>query len=136
MDEHHSGLPYLRETLIFLALAGVLMPVLQRYRVNAILGFLAVGVVLGPFGLPLWAGHLPWLANFTFLRVEGVVALGELGVLFLMFTLGLELSAERLCALRRWVFGAGLAQVLLSALLIGAIAIASVMRCRPPSCWA
>lgn len=121
MAEHHSVLPYLRETLIFLALAGVLMPLLQRYRVNPILGFLAVGVVLGPFGLPLWAGHLPWLSNFSFLRVEGVVALGELGVLFLMFTLGLELSAERLWALRRWVFGAGLAQVLLSALLIGAI---------------
>ncbi len=124
MPEHHAVLPYLRETLIFLALAGVLMPVLQRYRVNAILGFLAVGVLLGPFGLPLWAGHLPWLENITFLRVEGVVALGELGVLFLMFTLGLELSAERLWALRRWVFGAGLAQVLLSSLLIGAIAIA------------
>ncbi len=124
MPEQHSVLPYLRETLIFLALAGVLMPVLQRYRVNPILGFLAVGVVLGPFGLLLWVGHLPWLANFTFLRVEGVVALGELGVLFLMFTLGLELSAERLWALRRWVFGGGLAQVLLSALLIGAVAIA------------
>ena len=124
MPDNHSVLPYLRETLIFLALAGVLMPLLQRTRVNPILGFLAVGVVLGPFGLPLWAGHLPWLANFTFLRVEGVVALGELGVLFLMFTLGLELSAERLWALRRWVFGAGLAQVLLSALLIGAAATA------------
>ena len=124
MAEHHAVLPFLRETLIFLALAGVLMPLLQRYRVNPILGFLAVGVVLGPFGLLLWAGQLPWLANFTFLRVEGVIALGELGVLFLMFTLGLELSAERLWALRRWVFGAGLAQVLLSALLIGAVAIA------------
>ena len=124
MADHHAVLPYLRETLIFLALAGILMPLLQRYRVNPILGFLAVGVVLGPFGLPLWAGHLPWLENFTFLRVEGVVALGELGVLFLMFTLGLELSAERLWSLRRWVFGAGLAQVLLSALLIGMITIA------------
>ncbi len=124
MPEHHSVLPYLRETLIFLALAGVLMPVLQRYRVNPILGFLAVGVLLGPFGLLLWAGHLPWLENFTFLRVEGVVALGELGVLFLMFTLGLELSAERLWALRRWVFGAGTAQVLLSAAAIGMIATA------------
>ncbi len=122
MTAHHSVLPYLRETLIFLALAGVLMPLLQRYRVNPILGFLAVGVLLGPFGLLLWAGHLPWLSNFTFLRVEGVVALGELGVLFLMFTLGLELSAERLWALRRWVFGAGMAQVLLSAVAIGLVA--------------
>lgn len=123
MPEHATQLPYLRETLVFLALAGILMPVLQRYKVNQILGFLAVGVLLGPFGLLLWVGHLPWLENFTFLRVEGVRALGELGVLFLMFTIGLELSAERMWTLRRWVFGAGLAQVLLSALAIGGVAL-------------
>ena len=122
MPDHSSALPYLRETLLFLALAGLLIPLLQRYRVNQILGFLAVGVVIGPFGLWLWVGHLPWLSNFTFMRVEGAIALGNLGVLFLMFTLGLELSAERLWALRRWVFGAGTAQVLLSAVAIGGIA--------------
>jgi CPA2 family monovalent cation:H+ antiporter-2 len=123
MPEHSSGLPFLRETLIFLALAGILIPLLQRFRVNQILGFLAIGVLLGPFGLWLWVGHLPWLENITFIRVEGTVALGELGVLFLMFTIGLELSAERLWMLRRWVFGAGTAQVLLSALLIGSVAL-------------
>ena len=119
MPEHHDGLPYLREALIFLALSGVLIPLLQRYRVNQMLGFLAAGVLLGPFGLWLWVGQLPWLQNFTFLSIEQVVALGKLGVLFLMFSIGLELSAERLCELRRWVFGAGTAQVLLSALAIG-----------------
>ncbi len=82
-----------------------------------------MGVLLGPFGLWLWVGQLPWLENLTFIRVEGMVALGELGVLFLMFTIGLELSAERLWMLRRWVFGAGTAQVLLSALLIGTAAL-------------
>ena len=122
MPAHPTVLPYLRETLLFLALAGILIPLLQRYRVNQILGFLALGVVIGPFGLWLWVGHLPWLSNFTFMRVEGAIALGELGVLFLMFTLGLELSAERLWSLRRWVFGAGTAQVLLSAAVIGGIA--------------
>ncbi len=122
MPEHHEGLPYLREMLIFLALSGVLIPLLQRYRVNQMLGFLATGVLLGPFGLWLWVGQLPWLQNFTFLRVEEVVALGKLGVLFLMFSIGLELSAERLWELRRWVFGAGTAQVLLSAMVIGGIA--------------
>lgn len=124
MEEAHTQLPYLRETLIFLALAGVLMPVLQRYRVNQILGFLAAGALLGPFGLLQWAGQLPWLTNITFLSVEGIRALGELGVVFLMFSIGLELSAERLWALRRWVFGAGSAQVLLSALLISGVAAA------------
>ncbi len=122
--QNQEGLPYLRETLIFLALAGILIPVLQRYRVNQILGFLAVGVLLGPFGIWLWAGHLPWLSNFTFMRVEGAIALGKLGVLFLMFMIGLELSAERLWTLRRLVFGSGSAQILLSAVFIGSIAAA------------
>lgn len=123
MPEQHTAIPFLRETLLFLALAGILIPLLQRYRVNQILGFLALGVVIGPFGLWLWVGQLPWLSNFTFVRVEGAVALGELGVLFLMFTIGLELSAERLWTLRRWVFGAGSAQVLLSALVLGGVAM-------------
>lgn len=120
MPAHASVLPFLRETIIFLALAGILIPLLQRTRINQILGFLAVGVLLGPHGLWLWLGRLPWLENFTFVRLEGIAALGELGVLFLMFTIGLELSAERLWALRRKVFGAGSAQVLLSAAAIGA----------------
>jgi CPA2 family monovalent cation:H+ antiporter-2 len=114
--------PFLREILLFLVLAGVLIPLLQRLRVNQVVGFLAAGVALGPFGLGLWAGHWPWLAHFTFPKLEGVVVLAELGVLFLMFMIGLELSLERLWALRRWVFGAGLAQLVASAAAIGALA--------------
>jgi CPA2 family monovalent cation:H+ antiporter-2 len=120
MEEQHA-LPFLRETLLFLTLAGILIPLLQRWRVNQILGFLAVGVLVGPFGLGLWAAEIPWLTYFTFPRREGVAALAELGVLFLMFMIGLELSAARLWALRRWVFGAGSAQVCLSALALGGV---------------
>jgi monovalent cation:H+ antiporter-2, CPA2 family len=114
--------PFLREILLFLVLAGVLIPLLQRLRVNQVLGFLAAGALIGPFGLGLWADEVPWLASFTFPRLEGVAVLAELGVLFLMFTIGLELSAQRLWALRRWVFGAGLAQWLFSAAAIGGVA--------------
>lgn len=121
MQEQHT-LPFLRETLLFLSLAGILIPLLQRWRINQVLGFLAVGAALGPFGLGLWASDDSWLAYLTFPRMEGVAALADLGILFLMFMIGLELSAERLWSLRRWVFGAGTAQVLLSAVIIGAIA--------------
>lgn len=120
--EAHQSLPYLRETLMFLALTGILIPLLQRWRVNQVLGFLAVGTIVGPFGLGLLAQDYPWLAWFTFPRREGVVALADLGVLFLMFMIGLELSAERLWALRRWVFGAGTIQVTVSAGIIGGFA--------------
>jgi CPA2 family monovalent cation:H+ antiporter-2 len=122
--EAHQSLPYLRETLLFLALTGIMIPLLQRWRVNQVLGFLAAGVLIGPFGLGLFANELPWLAYFTFPRAEGVVALADLGVLFLMFMIGLELSAERLWSLRHWVFGAGSAQVYISAAIIGGIAYA------------
>ncbi|MBI1891989.1 MAG: cation:proton antiporter [Burkholderiales bacterium] len=121
MHEQHS-LPYLRETLLFLSLAGILIPLLQRWRINQVLGFLAVGALVGPFGLGLMAKDVSWLAYFSFPRLEGVTALADIGVLFLMFMIGLELSAERLWALRRWVFGAGSAQVCLSAVIIGCIA--------------
>ncbi|HEY0844701.1 MAG TPA: cation:proton antiporter [Noviherbaspirillum sp.] len=115
-------MPYLRETLLFLGLTGILIPLLQRWRVNQVLGFLAAGTLVGPFGLGLWADEVPWLAWFSFPRREGVVALADLGVLFLMFMIGLELSAERLWALRRWVFGAGMTQVTVSAAIIGGFA--------------
>nr|WP_197986391.1 MULTISPECIES: cation:proton antiporter [unclassified Massilia] len=100
-------------------LAGILIPLLQRLRINQVLGFLAVGALAGPFGLGLHAAEFPWLAWLTFPSGPGVSMLAEIGVLFLMFMIGLELSAARLWAMRAWVFGAGTLQVLASALLIG-----------------
>jgi len=119
VNDHHA-FPFLREILLFLILAGILIPTLQRLRINQVLGFLAVGALLGPFGLGLLANDLPWLAFLTFPAGPGVSMLAEIGVLFLMFMIGLELSAARLWSMRRWVFGAGTAQVAASASLIGA----------------
>lgn len=120
--DHHAGLPFLRETVLFLTLAGILIPLLQRLRVNQVLGFLVIGVALGPHGLARWADLVPVLHLLTFPREQGVAALAELGVIFLMFLIGLELSPQRLWAMRRWVFIAGSAQVLISALVIGWLA--------------
>lgn len=118
MQEQHA-FPFLREILLFLTLAGILIPLLQRFRISQVLGFLAVGALLGPFGLALFADDVKWLSYLTFPNSDGVKVLGELGVMFLMFMIGLELSAARLWALRKWVFGAGLAQVWICAALIG-----------------
>jgi CPA2 family monovalent cation:H+ antiporter-2 len=118
VQEQHP-FPFLREILLFLSLAGILIPTLQRLRINQVLGFLAVGTLFGPFGLGRMAQDVPVLAWLTFPNNEDVAMLAELGVLFLMFMIGLELSAARLWAMRRWVFGAGSAQVLLCALLLG-----------------
>ena len=100
MSAHH-----LREALLFLALAGILVPVLQRLRVNQMLGFLVAGILFGPHGISDWAGGAPWLALVTFQDVERIKSLAELGIVFLMFMIGLELSPTRLWSLRRDVFG-------------------------------
>lgn len=120
--DHHAGLPFLREALLFLTLAGILIPVLQRFKINQVLGFLTIGVVLGPFGVAQFAQQMPWLSVIAFSGDAEVQSLAELGVMFLMFLIGLELSAERLWSLRRWVFLGGSAQLLLTAVMIGSLA--------------
>lgn len=104
------GIPYLQEILLFLLLAGILIPVLERLKVNTVLGFLAAGVVLGPHALGLFS------------RSEVIATLAELGIMFLLFTIGLELSVSRLRTLARWVFGAGTAQVLITTLVLAGFA--------------
>jgi CPA2 family monovalent cation:H+ antiporter-2 len=127
VQEQHA-FPFLREILLFLALAGILIPLLQRLRINQVLGFLAVGALLGPFGLGRMAQDVHLLGLLTFPNNANVAMLAELGVLFLMFMIGLELSAARLWAMRRWVFGTGSAQVLLCAALIGGATYALIDR--------
>ena len=120
--DHATPLPFLRETLLFLTLVGVLIPLLQRLRINQVVGFLVMGVVIGPHGIGSFVDDWPWLQWVTIPRRQGVNALAELGVIFLMFLIGLELSLQRMWSLRRWVFGTGTAQVVLSALALGGLA--------------
>ena len=122
MDSHDS-FPFLKEIILFLALSGVLMPLLSRLRINPVLGFLSVGVLLGPYGLASLAQAWPPLSWFTFARPDQVEFLAELGVIFLMFMIGLEMSVERLWSMRRLVFGLGGLQVALSAATVGALAL-------------
>ena len=116
------ALPYLREAMLFLIAAGIIVPLLHRWRVSPVLGYLLVGYLIGPYGLGLFAGQWPWLAYLSIPEMSGVQALAELGVVFLLFVIGLELSLGRLWALRRLVFGLGSLQVLVSALAIAAVA--------------
>ena len=120
--EPHGAFPFLKEIILFLALSGVLIPLLARLRINPVLGFLAVGTWLGPYGLASLSAQWPWLSYVTFARHEDVEVLAELGVIFLMFMIGLEMSINRLWSMRRLVFGMGSLQVGLTALFIGVIA--------------
>jgi monovalent cation:H+ antiporter-2, CPA2 family len=118
----HAAFPFLKEIILFLVLSGVLIPLLERLRINPVLGFLAVGAVLGPYGLAGVSQAYPWIDYFTFSRPDGVDVLAELGVIFLMFMIGLEMSVNRLWSMRRLVFGMGSLQVGLTAVVIGLVA--------------
>ncbi|WP_072373643.1 cation:proton antiporter [Hyphomicrobium sp. NDB2Meth4] len=111
-----------REAMILLATAAVLVPIGQRFRLSPILGFLIAGAVLGPHGLGALKWALPPLQWITVSEERGLGAIAELGVVFLLFIIGLELSLKRLITMRRLVFGLGTAQVAISAVIIGGIA--------------
>ena len=83
------------------------MPLFHRARIGAVLGFLVVGVALGPYGLGRLAEIYPWLRYVTFDEPERVAPFAELGIIFLLFLLGLEFRCERLWQLRRYVLGVG-----------------------------
>lgn len=120
MDAH--GLPGWEQAVVFLLAAGLLVPLLHRLKVTPVLGYLMMGCLLGPFGLGLWVTEVPFLHHVVIVDPEGVTAFAELGVIFLLFMIGLDLSLDRLWAMRRWVFGLGTLQVVVTAVCIGAIA--------------
>lgn len=107
---HGQGGDY-KDLVVFLAAAGVIVPLVNRLKISPILGFLAAGVLLGPDGLGRFAQSVPWLSWLTIGDPGQLAQLSELGVAFLLFMIGLELSWERLRAMRRLVFGLGLMQV-------------------------
>lgn len=118
----HGETLNLREVIIFLFAAGIVVPLVRRLRISPVFGFLVVGLAIGPHGLARFAGEAPWLRHFLITDLEGVRLLAELGVVFLLFMIGLELSLDRLWAMRRRVFGLGGAQVIVTGAVIAAIA--------------
>lgn len=123
MPEAH-GAGYFREALIFLTMAGVIVPVFHRLKISPVIGFLIGGVILGPHGLARLFGDLPWIRFITIYDVGAVAPLAELGVVFLLFTIGLELTFERLKLLRRLIFGLGTAQMLATTFVLSMIGLA------------
>ncbi|WP_439478321.1 cation:proton antiporter domain-containing protein [Brevundimonas sp.] len=110
MATHGGGGEY-KDLVVFLAAAGVVVPLFNRLKISPVLGFLAAGVLLGPDGLARLADTAPWLSWLTISDATQIRSLSELGVAFLLFMIGLELSWERLRAMRKLVFGLGLTQV-------------------------
>lgn len=112
----------LREVMVFLFAAGIVVPLVHRLKISPVFGFLIVGLVIGPYGLARFADQLSWLHYISITNLEGVRILAELGVVFLLFMIGLELSLDRLWAMRRRVFGLGGAQIIVTGSVIAFIA--------------
>lgn len=101
---------WLKDFFVFLAAAALVVPLFQRARIGAVAGFLLVGLAVGPYGLGRLAGEYEILRLVTIEDRARVEPFAELGVMFLLFLIGLELSFSRLWSLRRFVLGVGLVQ--------------------------
>ena len=114
---------YYKEFLIVLGVAGLAVPLFLRLGVNAVLAFLIMGVLLSPDILGNLAHYVPVLSMFNIADPESLSHIADLGVVFLLFLIGLELSFERLNTMRRLVFGLGGLQVVLSLAAVAAAAL-------------
>jgi CPA2 family monovalent cation:H+ antiporter-2 len=111
------------DALVVLGTAAIVIPVVRRCGISPVLGYLAAGALLGPFALGALVRDLPLVFWFTISDPKSVSAIAELGVVFLLFLIGIELSFERLKAMRRLVFGLGGSQIALSTAAVAALLI-------------
>ncbi|MGE1068407.1 glutathione-regulated potassium-efflux system protein KefB [Pantoea agglomerans] len=104
-----EGQTLLTAGVIYLVAAVLIVPVAARLGIGAVLGYLVAGIAIGPWGLGFISD------------VDEILHFSELGVVFLMFIIGLELNPAKLWALRRSIFGVGAAQVIFSAAVLGGL---------------
>lgn len=115
------NIPVYSDALVVLGTAGVVVPLVRYLGLNPVLGYLGAGALLGPLGLGSFIDKLPFLYWFTVVDAKNVSGIAELGVVFLLFLIGLELSYDRLLSMRRLVFGLGGLQVVITASLLSFI---------------
>ncbi|HEY2137093.1 MAG TPA: monovalent cation:proton antiporter-2 (CPA2) family protein [Xanthobacteraceae bacterium] len=113
MNQTPDEISLLLLPLVLLAAAVVSVPIARLLRLSPIVAYLAAGVAIGPFGIALI--HAP----------QTILTVAELGVVLLLFLIGLELEFARLLAMRRAIFGLGAAQLVLTAAVLGGIAVAT-----------
>ncbi|RQW44613.1 cation:proton antiporter [Novosphingobium sp. LASN5T] len=116
----------LSDALVILGAAGIVIPAFARFRITPIIGFILVGLAVGPYGLGSLVGQTPWLYHITISDPEAIAPFAEFGIILLLFEIGLELSFNRLWSMRRLVFGLGAMELAGGALLIG-LALMSIM---------
>jgi CPA2 family monovalent cation:H+ antiporter-2 len=119
MDDQFSTSGF-SDALVILGAAGIVIPVFARFRISPIIGFILIGVAFGPSGLGSLTTNYPWLHYLTISNPHRIEPFAELGIVLLLFSVGLELSFRRLWSMRRIVFGVGAAELIGCAVIIGA----------------
>ena len=116
--------PTMSDALVILGAAGIVIPVFARFRITPVIGFILVGLLVGPYGLGRMVYANEWLTWVTITDPEGLEPFAEFGIILLLFTIGLELSFNRLWAMRKLVFGLGALELLvIGGLLTAALAM-------------
>ncbi|HET6941517.1 MAG TPA: cation:proton antiporter [Sphingomicrobium sp.] len=113
------------DALVILGAAGIVIPAFARLRISPVIGFIIVGMIVGPAGLGGLTDDVPGLHYVTISNPHAIDPFAELGIILLLFSIGLELSFRRLVAMRKAVFRIGAAELLLGTVLIaGALSAA------------
>ncbi len=115
--------PGFSDALVILGAAGIVIPAFARLRITPVIGFILVGIIAGPFGLGAWVADYPWLSWVTISDPDAMAPFAELGIILLLFSIGLELSFGRLWGMRKKLVGFGGSELIGSALLIAAALI-------------
>jgi len=108
------------DALVILGAAGIVIPLFTRFRITPIIGFILIGVLVGPYGLGGMVFQYDWLYWVTITDPERLEPFAEFGIILLLFTIGLELSFNRLWELRRLVFGLGALELTIIGSLLAA----------------
>ena len=113
-----------QDIVVVLGAAGLVIPAFAALRISPVVGFILVGVLVGPFGLGALAAHYPVLGVFAISDAEVLAAPAEIGIALLLFVLGLELSADRLRTMRKLVTSIGITQILACSLALSTVMLA------------
>jgi CPA2 family monovalent cation:H+ antiporter-2 len=105
--------PVMSDALVILGSAGIVIPVFARFRITPIIGFILIGILVGPFGLGSMVDQVPWLRHITISEPDHLTPFADFGIILLLFAIGLELSFNRLWQLRKLVFGLGSLELLI-----------------------
>lgn len=121
--KHADLIPVLYKCILIFGIAGLIVPLFNRMHISPVLGFLVCGILISPNLLLPYADTMGVLGDILIVDPKTVSLMGELGVLALLFMIGLELSFEKLAELKRYIFGLGMAQIMVTGTVITLIAL-------------